>query len=76
MATAITIIMVFSIKVASVMGNFKAVPKQAQLILFLLNKLLITPTVVVDNMTSVITKAQSKPHLNRNISPNIVSIKG
>lgn len=35
MNTAITIIMAFSIKVASVIGNFKAVPKQAQRIDFL-----------------------------------------
>jgi hypothetical protein len=38
MAKAITSMITFSIKVASVMGNFKAVPKQAQLILFLSNR--------------------------------------
>ena len=31
-------IKIFSINVASLMGNFNAVPKQAQLILFLSNK--------------------------------------
>ncbi len=56
-ATAITNIMAFSIKVASVMGKFKAVPKQAHLILFLSRRVLVTPKVVIPNMTIVIISA-------------------
>ena len=59
MNTAITIIMAFSIKVASVMGNFKAVPKQAQRIDFLSRSVLVTPIVVTPSTTKVTINAMS-----------------
>ena len=49
-----TSIIIFSIKVASVIGNLIAVPRHAQSILFLSRKVLITPMVVIDNITNVI----------------------
>ena len=76
MVIDITNIIIFSINVASVMGNFSAVPRQAQLILLLLSKLEITPTVVIDKIMIVITKAVFNDHLIKNIIPKIDSRKG
>ena len=61
MIHAIAIIRAFSIKVASVIGNFKAVPKQAHCILLLVNKLLVTPTVVIPK--TIIVRPVSYTHL-------------
>ena len=66
----------FSIKEASVIGNFKDVPKQAQLILFLSNSVKITPKVVIDKITMVAIKAKFNSQRNKNIKPKRVSIKG
>ena len=71
-----TIIIAFSINVASVIGNFKAVPKQAHWMDFLLNKVLLTPIVVIPNITSVIIKAILTSNRIKNMSPRAVSIKG
>ena len=57
MTIAITIIIEFSIKVALVIGNFKAVPRQAHWIVFLSNKDFVTPIVVIPKITSVISNA-------------------
>jgi hypothetical protein len=56
-SNAIIIIIAFSIKVASVIGNFKAVPKHAHLIDFLSNNVFVTPIVVMPNTISVIDRA-------------------
>ena len=50
-------IMAFSIKVASVMGSFKTVPKHAHRIVFLSKSVLATPTVVIPNTTNVTKSA-------------------
>ena len=76
MVIDITNIIIFSIKVASVMGNFSTVPRQAQLILLLSSKLEITPTVVIDKIIIVIIKAVFNDHLIKNIIPKIDSRKG
>ena len=57
MKRAMTIIMVFSIKVALVMGSFNAVPKQAHEIAFLFNNAFVTPIVVIPKTIKVITNA-------------------
>ena len=75
-STAIIIIMVFSINVASVIGNFKAVPKQAHRIDFLSKSAFVTPIVVIPNTTSVTTKAILTSNRIKNIKPKAVSIKG
>ena len=46
-------VITFSIKVASVIGNFKAVPKQAHWIWDFWNKALMTPKVVMDKIKMV-----------------------
>ena len=56
---AITIIMEFSINVALVIGNFKAVPKQAHWMVFLLSRALVTPMVVIPRTISVTINAIS-----------------
>ena len=76
MVKDITNIIKFSIKVALVIGNFSAVPRQAQLILLLSNKLKITPTVVIDKIIIVITSAVFRDHLIKNIIPKTDSRKG
>ena len=76
MVKDITNIIKFSIKVALVIGNFSAVPRQAQLILLLSNKLKITPTVVIDKIIIVITSAVFSDHLIKNIIPKTDSRKG
>src|SRR5690606_27970724 len=73
---AITIIMAFSINVASVIGNFSAVPRQAQRIDFLSKSVLVTPTVVVLNIISVAIRAISISKRIKNISPRVVSMNG
>ena len=50
------IIMLFSINVAFVMGNFKAVPKHAHCMAFLDKRALVTPTVVVPSTIIVTIK--------------------
>jgi len=47
----------FSINVASVMGKFIAVPKQAQRMFFLSNKVLVTPMEVIPKTSTVIHRA-------------------
>lgn len=54
---AMTIIIIFSINVASVIGSFKTVPKQAHLIDFLSNNVFVTPIVVTPNTKRVIINA-------------------
>ena len=71
-----TSIIIFSIKVASVIGNLITVPRHAQLIFFLSRKVLITPMVVIDNIIKVIIKAVFICHLNKNIIPREVSMNG
>lgn len=73
---AITIIMAFSINVASVIGNFKAVPKQAQRIDFLSNSVFVTPIVVIPKTISVTIKAILISNRIKNINPKAVSING
>jgi hypothetical protein len=73
---AIMIMMEFSINVASVMGNFNAVPKQAHRIDFLSKSVFVTPTVVIPRMTNVIHNAIVISYRIKNIRPNAVSIKG
>ena len=73
---AIAIIMLFSINVALVMGNFKAVPKQAHCILFLSSKTFVTPTVVTPKMTKVTINAIGISNRIKNMSPKAVSING
>ena len=58
-------------KVASVIGNFNAVPKQAQRIDFLSKSALVTPKII-----NVIIKAMSISKRIKNIKPNNVSMKG
>ena len=58
--------MLFSIKVASVIGKFSAVPRQAHFIVFLENKDLVTPIVVMPSTIIVATKATSISNLNKN----------
>ena len=65
----IIIIIVFSINVASVIGNFKAVPKQAHCIDFLFNNVLVTPIVVIPKTISVIIKAIFTLKRINNIKP-------
>ena len=68
--------MLFSIKVALVMGNFSAVPKQAHCIDFLFINVLVTPMVVVPKMIKVITKAIGISIRIKNIIPNATSMNG
>ena len=67
---------IFSIRVASVMGSFKCVPKQAHWIVFLDNSVLVTPTVVAVRIIKETTKAAIICILIKNITPKTVSIKG
>lgn len=73
---AITNMMAFSIKVALVIGNFRAVPKHAHRILFLSTSTLITPTVVIPKTRIVTPKAMLILKRIKNRSPNPTSIKG
>ena len=63
-------------KVASVIGNFNAVPKQAQRIDFLSKSALVTPIVVTPKIIKVTIKAMSISKRIKNINPNNVSMKG
>ena len=56
---AITIIMAFSIKVASVIGRFKVVPRQAHVIDFLSKSALVTPIVVIPKIAIVRISAKN-----------------
>ena len=67
---------IFSINVASVMGSFKCVPKQAHWIVFLEKIVLVTPTVVAVRIIKEIAKAAIIFTLIKNITPKTVSIKG
>ena len=49
-------IITFSTKVASVIGSFNEVPKQAQSISVLFTKVLITPKEVIDKMQTLAKK--------------------
>ena len=69
-------IMIFSIKVASDMGSFKAVPRQAHEILFLFNKESKTPIVVIDNTINVTHKAMSNFQRIKKRTPRTVSKNG
>ena len=62
--------------VASVIGNFNTVPRQAHWIDCLSNNTLETPIVVIANKTKVDIKATLISHLIKNIMPNNVSTKG
>ena len=72
----INIINAFSIKVASVIGKSRAVPRQAHLIVRFDNSVFVTPIVVNPKMIIVAKCAIVMFHLNRNISPIIVSRNG
>ena len=76
MNTAITIIIAFSINVASVIGSLRAVPRQAHCIDFLSNNILVTPTVVIPKIMSVAIKAMGISKRIKNIKPKAVSING
>ena len=52
-----TIIIAFSINVASVMGSLRAVPKHAQVIAFLSSNVFVTPAVVILNIITVASSA-------------------
>lgn len=73
---AIINMMEFSIKVASVIGSCKAVPKQAHRIFFLSNSVLLTPMVVMPNTIIVAISANGICTRIKNINPNANSIKG
>ena len=66
----------FSIKVASVIGSFNEVPKQAQLISVLLTKVLITPKEVIDKTNNVIVRTTGRFHSIKKAIPKAVSRKG
>lgn len=70
------IIMLFSINVAFVMGNFKAVPKHAHCMAFLVKRALVTPTVVVPSTIIVTIKEKFNATRKRNVKPRTVSIAG
>ena len=70
------IIMLFSINVAFVMGNFKAVPKHAQRIALLSIRALVTPTVVIPSIIIVAIREIFNATLKRNAKPKTVSIAG
>ena len=70
------IIMLFSINVAFVMGNFKAVPKHAQRIALLSIRVLVTPTVVIPSIIIVAIREKFNATLKRNVKPKTVSIAG
>ena len=70
------IIMLFSINVAFVMGNFKAVPKHAHCMVFLDKRAIVTPTVVVPSTIIVTIKEKFNATLKRNARPRTVSIGG
>jgi hypothetical protein len=73
---AIIIIKAFSIKVASVIGSFRVVPRHAQLIDFLFKSVCVTPTDVMPRTIIVNIKAILTSILVKNIIPNNISIKG
>ena len=66
----------FSIKVASVIGSFNEVPKQAQSISVLLAKVLITPKEVIDKTNNVIERVTGRFHPIKKLIPKAVSRKG
>ena len=68
--------MLFSINVAFVMGNFKAVPKHAQRMALLSKRDFVTPTVVVPSIIIVVTREKFNATLKRNARPRTVSIAG
>ena len=70
------IIMLFSINVAFVMGNFKAVPKHAQRIALLSIRALVTPIVVIPSIIIVAIREKFNVTLKRNAKPKTVSIAG
>lgn len=76
MVKDMTIMMVFSINVASVIGSFNAVPKHAHFILFLFNKVFDTPTVVIPKIISVATREGIMKILIKKNRPRINSING
>ena len=69
-------IITFSIKVASVMGSFNEVPKQAQSISVLLTKVLITPIEVIDKTNNVMERITGRFHPIKKAVPKAVSRKG
>ena len=66
----------FSIKVASVIGSFNEVPKQAQSISVLLTKVLITPKEVIDKTNNVTERTNGRFHSIKKAIPRAVSRKG
>ena len=66
----------FSIKVASVIGSFNEVPKQAQSISVLFTKVLITPKEVIDKTSNVTKRIIGRFHSIKKAMPKAVSIKG
>jgi len=66
----------FSTIVAVVIGKFKAVPKQAHWIDFLLINERTTPKVVAPRITNVINNDRYSSVLIRKANPNTLSIKG
>tara|TARA_B100000768_G_scaffold153411_1_gene149628 strand:+ start:826 stop:1107 length:282 start_codon:yes stop_codon:yes gene_type:complete len=66
----------FSIRVASVIGNFIDVPRHAHSIIFLLKSALIIPKVVVLKINKVTKDAILIFQLNKNEIPKNNSIKG
>ena len=73
---AIIIMMLFSIKVAFVIGSFKAVPKHAHWILLFCNKTFVTPMLVTPSITIVIIIVINNSILNIIKIPSITSING
>jgi hypothetical protein len=66
----------FSIRVASVIGNFMDVPRHAHSIVFLLKSVLITPNVVILKIKKVTKDAVLIFQLNKNEIPKNNSKKG
>ena len=66
----------FSIKVASVIGSFNEVPKQAQSISVLFTKVLITPKEVIDKTNKVTERITGRFHSIKKAIPRAVSRKG
>ena len=66
----------FSIKVASVIGSFNEVPKQAQSISVLFTKVLITPKEVIDKTNNVTERITGRFHSIKKAIPRAVSRKG
>lgn len=70
------IMIAFSIKVASVIGRFRILPKHAHRMDFLLIKVFVTPKVVMLNRISVMAVAVKTSNLYRSKRPRLVSING